>query len=221
MDHHIDHHFDEALQALRQQLVLMGSKGQSMLADAVTVLQSQDATLARQVEERDAAMDALEIAIDEQCLELLVRYQPAAGDLRFITRSLKIVTDLERVGDLATNIAKRAMEMAKAGGPPIDLTEMATVVQGMLRDSTDAFVTGDAEKAESVLRRDDGVDGLTKRHVKDLIDRSMVEPKEIWRIFPASSVARYLERVADHATNIAEQVIFMVKAKDVRHNRLR
>jgi len=221
MDRHIDHYFDEALLALRQQIVLMCSKGQSMVADAVAALRSQDPGLADQVIERDAAMDALEISIDEQSLELLVRYQPAASDLRFITRCLKIVTDLERVGDLAGNIAKRSMEMAEAGGPPIDLTEMAGVVQGMLKDSIDAFVTGDAEKAEAVLLRDDIVDDLTQRYVNDLIDRSMREPQDIGRIFPASSVARYLERVADHSTNIAEQVIFMVKATDVRHNRLR
>jgi phosphate transport system protein len=217
MDHHIDHHFDEALAALKQQIVIMCSKVQIMLADAVRALGTGDTRLADQIGESDHAINALEVAIDEQCLELLVRYQPAARDLRFITRGLKIVTDLERVGDLAVNIARRSIEITQAGGPPIDLTEMAAVVQGMLRDATEAFVTGDDAKALDVLRKDDIVDDLTRRFVNGFIDRAMQEPQQIGRIFPSASVVRYLERVADHSTNIAELAIFMVKGRDVRH----
>jgi phosphate transport system protein len=220
VEHHIDHHFDEALEALKQQIVIMCSKVQHMLADAVSALGSGDTRRARQIEERDHAINALEVAIDEQCLELLVRYQPAARDLRFITRGLKIVTDLERVGDLAVNIAHRSIEITEAGGPTIDLTEMATVVQGMLRDAIDAFVTGDAEQALHVLRQDDIVDGFTRRYVDGFIHEAMQEPRSIGRIFPSSSVVRYLERVADHSTNIAELAIFMVKGRDVRHGKL-
>lgn len=219
MDHHSDRHFDEALAALRQQIVLMCSQVQLMLADAVRALSTGDRALAEQVIERDSTANALEASIDEQCLELLVRYQPAAGDLRFITRGLKIVTDLERVGDLAANIAKRSIEITAAGGPAIDLTEMAAVVQGTLKDSIDAFVTGDDHKALEVLRKDDVIDNLTRRYVNDFIDRAMQEPQNIGRIFPSASVVRYLERVADHATNIAELVIFMVQGRDVRHRR--
>jgi phosphate transport system protein len=217
MEHHIDHHFDEALAALKQQIVIMCSKVQLMLADAVSALGSGDTRLAGQIGECDHAINALEVAIDEQCLELLVRYQPAARDLRFITRGLKIVTDLERVGDLAVNIAHRSIEITEAGGPPIDLTEMATVVQGMLRNSIEAFVNGDDVKALAVLRQDDLVDGLTRRFVNGFIEQAMQEPKSIGRIFPASSVVRYLERIADHSTNIAELAIFMAKGRDVRH----
>jgi phosphate transport system protein len=220
MEHHIDHHFDEALEGLKQQIVIMCSKVQLMLADAVRALGSSDTRLSSQIGERDHAINALEVAIDEQCLELLVRYQPAARDLRFITRGLKIVTDLERVGDLAVNIAERSIEINEAGGPSIDLTEMAGVVQGMLRDSIDAFVAGDDEKALHVLRQDDIVDGLTRRYVDEFIDAAMREPRNIGRIFPSSSVVRYLERVADHSTNIAELAIFMVKGRDVRHGKL-
>jgi phosphate transport system protein len=220
MEHHIDHHFDEALDALKQQIVIMCSKVQLMLADAVSALGSGDTRLASLIGERDHAINALEVSIDEQCLELLVRYQPAARDLRFITRGLKIVTDLERVGDLAVNIARRSIEITEAGGPEIDLTEMAGVVQGMLRDSIEAFVTGDDEKALQVLRQDDIVDGLTRRYVNEFIDAAIQEPRNIGRIFPSSSVVRYLERVADHSTNIAELAIFMVKGRDVRHGKL-
>jgi len=220
MDHHIDHHFDEALDGLRQQIVIMCSKVQLMIADAVSSLASGDTRLAGQMRERDRAIDALEVAIDEQCLELLVRYQPAARDLRFITRGLKIVTDLERVGDLAVNIASRSIEITQAGGPPIDLAELATVVQGMLKESIEAFVTGDDAKALEVLRKDDIADNLTRSYVNGFIERAMQEPENIARIFPSSSVVRYLERVADHSTNIAELAIFMAKGRDVRHRKL-
>lgn len=220
MHHHIDHHFDEALAALKQQIVIMCSKVQIMLADAVRALGTGDTRLAAQVGECDHAINALEVAIDEQCLELLVRYQPAARDLRFITRGLKIVTDLERIGDLAVNIGRRSIEITQAGGPPIDLTEMAAVAQQMLKDAIDAFVTGDDAKALEVLRKDDIVDDLTRRFVNSFIDRAMQEPQQIARIFPSASVVRYLERVADHSTNIAELAIFMVKGRDVRHGAL-
>lgn len=218
MDHHIDHHFDEALEALKQQIVIMCSKVQLILADAMSALGSGDLCIARQIDERDSAINALEVAIDEQCLELLARYQPAARDLRFITRGLKIVTDLERVGDLAVNIAHRAIEINEAGGLRVDLTEMADVVQGMLRNSIDAFVTGDDGKALEVLRQDDRVDEFTRRYVSTFINQAMEEPRSLGRLFPSSSVVRYLERIADHSTNIAEQAIFMVKGRDVRHH---
>lgn len=218
MEYHIDHHFDAALEALKQQIVIMCSKVQLMVSDAVDALGSGDTRLAAQISDRDNAINALEVAIDEQCLELLARYQPAARDLRFITRGLKIVTDLERVGDLAVNIAHRSIEITEAGGPTIDLTEMSGVVQGMLRNSIDAFVSGDDVKALEVLREDDRVDGLTRRYVKGFIDEAMQEPKNMGRIFPSSSVVRYLERIADHSTNIAELAIFMVKGRDVRHH---
>ncbi len=217
MDHHIDRHFDQALDALKQQIMIMCSKVEFMIADAIRCLAETDCRLATQMRERDRAIDALEVAIDEHCLELLVRYQPAARDLRFITRGLKIVTDLERVGDLAVNLSSRSIELREAGGPAIDLTELAAVVQGMLRDSIIAFVEGDAAKAMEVLRKDDMVDSLTRTYINGFIDRSRHEPEAIGRIFPSSSVVRYLERVADHSTNIAELAIFMVKGRDVRH----
>jgi phosphate transport system protein len=218
MDRHIDHHFDEALEALKRQIVLMGGNVERMIADCVKALAEGDVRLAGQVVDRDSAVNALEVAIDEQCIELLVRYQPAASDLRFITRGLKIVTDLERVGDLAVNFAKRVTEMAKEGGAPIDLTAMADVVQQMLKDSIDAFVDGDEAKARNVLREDDIVDELTEKYVNDLIERSIREPQNIRRIFPATSIVRYLERVADHSTNVAELAIFTAIGRDVRHN---
>ncbi len=219
MDRHTDRHYDEALDALKRQIVLMGSKVENMVTDSMRALASGNTRLAGQVVERDKAVNALEVAIDEHCIELLVRYQPAARDLRFITRGLKIVTDLERVGDLAVNIAERVMEITNSGGVPADLSDMARVVQEMLVDSIDAFVNWDDAKAEAVLRKDDVVDDFTKRYVNDFIHRLAREPENIGRIFPAASIVRYLERVADHSTNIAELAIFMVEGRDVRHGR--
>ncbi|MFA4875290.1 MAG: phosphate signaling complex protein PhoU [bacterium] len=219
MDRHIDHHFDEALEVLKQQIVLMGLKVEEMVADCMKALASRDEKLAMQVIERDRAVNALEVSIDEQCIELLARYQPAATDLRFITRGLKIVTDLERVGDLAVNTASRVLDIAKLGDAPIDLAQMSSIVQMMLKDSIDAFVNFNVAKAEGVLKNDDIVDDLTDCYVGELLDRAGKEPKNLNRLFPATSIVRYLERIADHSTNIAELAIFTAKGRDVRHSK--
>jgi phosphate transport system protein len=221
MESHIDRHFDEALEGLKQQIRLMALKVESMVADSIRALAQQEEALARQVFERDHPVNALEVSVDEQCLELLARYQPAAGDLRFITRGLKIATDLERVGDLAVNTSERVLDIirSKQGSPPIDLTAMVQVVQTMLKDSIDAFVTGNEALANSVLERDDVVDDLTESHVMNLIERLANEPQRVGNLFPLSSIVRYLERIADHSTNIAEQAIFMIRGLDVRHGK--
>ncbi len=219
MDHHIDHHYDEALTSLKQQILLMGSKVEVMVADCVRALKDKDKTLAAKIMESDRSVNALEVAIDEQCIELLARYQPAAGDLRFITRGLKIVTDLERIGDLAVNFAQRVKELVEEGAPPVDISKMAAIVQKMLKDSFSAFVEGDDKKAEGVFKHDDEVDEMTKKFVTELIDRVAKEPGLAKTAFPASSIIRYLERIADHATNIAELTIFMMRGRDVRHGR--
>ncbi|PIR16783.1 MAG: phosphate transport system regulatory protein PhoU [Deltaproteobacteria bacterium CG11_big_fil_rev_8_21_14_0_20_49_13] len=219
MNQHIDHHFDEALSSLKQQILLMGSKVEAMLSDCVRALKTKDTKLAARVVESDHAVNALEVAIDEQCIQLLARYQPAASDLRFITRGLKIVTDLERVGDLAVNASQRVTDILKNGEAPIDLTKMTLLVQNMLKESLDAFVEKDVIKAEEVLKSDDEVDDLTERYITELLNRSETEPKSIRILFPATSIVRYFERIADHSTNIAELAIFMVKGRDVRHGK--
>ncbi len=217
MDHHIDRHYDEALNSLKQQILLMGSKVEVMVSDCVRALKEKDTKLAERIMETDRAVNALEVAIDEQCIELLARYQPAASDLRFITRGLKIVTDLERIGDLAVNFAQRVKELVEQGAPPVDVTKMAEIVQKMLKDSFNAFVEGNAEKADGVFKHDDAVDEMTKKFVNELIERTASEPGLIKTAFPTTSIIRYLERIADHATNIAELAIFMIRGRDVRH----
>ncbi len=219
MDHHIDHHFDDALLQLKQQILMMGSRVEDMIADCMKALSTRDLKLTERVIESDHAVNALEVAIDEQCIELLARYQPAAVDLRFITRGLKIVTDLERVGDLAVNIASRIAEIINSGGAPIDVSDMSKIVQGMLIDSIDAFVGGDVVKAGKVLEDDDAVDNLTDKYVRELLDRATKEPENMRVIFPMTSIVRYLERVSDHSTNIAELAIFTAKGRDVRHSK--
>ncbi len=219
MNQHIDRYFDEALLTLKQQILLMGGKVEAMLADCMTALKKRDTKLASEIIEADHAVNALEVSIDEQCIHLLARYQPAAGDLRFITRGLKIVTDLERIGDLAVNSAQRIVDIVTHGEIPIDLSSMSVLVEGMLKDSLNAFVERDVSKAESVLTRDDQVDELTKKYVTVLLELASKDPKDIKTIFPATSIVRYLERISDHSTNIAELTIYMVKGRDVRHGK--
>ena len=219
MDHHIDHFFDEALASLKQQILLMGSKVEAIVADCILALKKGDSTLASKIIDADHSINALEISIDEQCIQLLARYQPAASDLRFLTRGLKIVTDLERIGDLAVNMAQSVVDILKHGKPPIDLTQISSEVQRMLKDGLDAFVEGDVVKAESVLTRDDTVDDLTAKYVEELLEKSEKEPQNIKVFFPLTSIIRYLERISDHSTNIAELTIFMVKGRDIRHGR--
>ncbi|HPQ80250.1 MAG TPA: phosphate signaling complex protein PhoU [bacterium] len=221
MNQHIDHHFDDELSALKSQILRMGNKVEAMVADCMKALGSRDAKLAEQIIEADRSVNALEVAIDEQCIELLARYQPAAGDLRFISRGIKIVTDLERVGDLAVNVASRVIDIARFGDSPIDLTQMSSIVLMMLRDSIEAFVNKDVAKAEGVLKNDDMVDDLTDCYVTELLERATKEPQNLNRLFPATSIVRYLERIADHSTNIAELAIFRAKGRDVRHTKPR
>ena len=219
MGQHIDHYFDEALASLKQQILLMGSKVEAMLADCILSLKQRDLGLAATVVESDHSVNALEVSIDEQCIQLLARYHPAAGDLRFITRGLKIVTDLERIGDLAVNMAQRITDILTQGTMPIDLTGMAGTVQQLLKQSLDAFVQGDVTMAEKVLQSDDMVDDLTAQFVIQLIEIAEKEPKNFKACFSTASIVKYLERISDHSTNIAELTIFMVKGRDVRHGK--
>lgn len=217
MEHHIDRHFDKALDSLKEQILRMGGKVEAMLADSIRALADRDSDLAKDMEERDKEIDGFEMAVDDHCLEILACYQPAGRDLRFVSRGLKIATDLERIGDLALNTANRVREILGEGAAPIDLREMSGIVQGMLRDALDAFVKTDVAKAEAMLSQDDAVDAMTERFVTELVDRSIREPQHLKRYFPAASIVRYLERIADHATNIAEITIFVAKGCDVRH----
>jgi phosphate transport system protein len=216
---HIDRHYDEELQELRHVVLEMGGVVEKQIADAMRALVERDEEFARLIIERDKMVNRLDVQIDDLCLRLLALHQPAARDLRLITTALKITTDLERTGDMAENIAERAIELAREPQlkPLIDLPRMATIAQDMLRQSLDAFVREDVDKALWVCHQDDSVDALTAQILRELLTFMMEDPHAISRALRLIFVSKYIERIADHATNIAEMVIFMVKGKSIRH----
>ncbi len=214
------HHFEEDLKTLKQRLLNMGALVEERVHLAVQALMERRADLAEQVVAGDRVVNELQIEIDDRCLKLLALQQPMASDLRFITCAMKINADLERIGDQAVNVAQNALRLLPH--PPlralIDVPRMAELAQAMTRDSLDAFVRKDAALARRVLRRDDEVDQLKDQVFRVLLTYMMADPGTIERALGLILVSRNLERIADHATNIAEDVIFLVEAKDVRHH---
>ncbi len=216
---HTDREFEAELAMLRERILLMAGRVEEMIALAMRALVEGDPDLARATIARDARVNHDEIEIDEKCLTLLARWQPMASDLRFITHASKMVTDLERMGDLAVNISERVLDLHEAGyeGPFVRIPRMAAIVQEMLHGAVDAFVAGDAERAEAVLARDDEVDALYHDIFLGLLGRMSAGTEPVTRCVSVQNIAKYLERIGDHATNLAEQVIFVVRGRDVRH----
>ena len=216
---HTDRVYEHELKTLRERLLRMAGRVEQMIADSVRSLVEQDVQLARRTIEADRLVDRAEVETDELCLVILAKRQPVASDLRFITLSLKMVTDLERIGDLAVNICERAIDLGRE--PPlkpwVDVPRMASIAQGMVRDAIDAFVAGDTDRAQSVVDRDDELDELYTRVFRELLSTMLHDGSKVERGIHAQSVAKWLERMGDHATNLAEQVVFMVKGKDIRH----
>ncbi|HXG03667.1 MAG TPA: phosphate signaling complex protein PhoU [Candidatus Binatia bacterium] len=212
-------HFHEELEALKQTLLAMGALVEDQIRLAMQALVERDEGLARRVIERDREVNAYDVGIDETCVELLALHQPAAGDLRFLTTAMKIVTDLERIGDQAVNIAQRALELSPEPPlkPYIDLPRMAARAQDMVRESLDAFVARDAALARAVCARDSEVDALKEQVFRELLTYMMADPTTIPRAIRLILISRFLERVADHATNIAEMVVYLVEGRMVRH----
>ena len=220
---HTDKAYEAELSQLREQLLEMGGLVEAAIAGSVRAVVERDASLAEQVKVKDRVVNRMEVAIDQACRRILALRQPAASDLRFITTSLKIVTDLERMGDLAVNIAERAADLAQAPAlrPLHDLVKLAELSQAQLKRALDAFVTGDAGEAEEVLRGDDHLDALYLKIFNELLGLMMEDPRSIRRATSLMFVAKHLERFGDHATNLAEMVIFMVRGTDVRHPKSR
>ena len=216
---HIIRQYDFELNDIREKLLEMGGKVEVMIANAMKSLVERDSDLAEETIAFDHHINHMEVLIDEKCLQVLARRQPAARDLRFLTLALKIVTDLERIGDQCRNIAKRALELNTEPPlkPYIDLPRMAVAAATMVREALDAFVKGDAELALKVCKDDAFVDGLNDQIQRELLVFMMSDPATISRAIKVNYIAKCLERVADHATNVAEMVIFMVKGKDIRH----
>jgi len=216
---HTDRQYETELRNLREQLLLMGAQVEEMITNSVKALVERDSALATRTIESDHQINRLEVDIDDMCLRILAKRQPVASDLRVLTIVLKMVTDLERIGDLGVNICERVVELNLEPPlkPYVDLPKMADVAQSMVRDALDAFVARDAERAEAVIDRDKTVDAYYAQIFRELLTYMMEDPRNIYRATRIQSIAKYLERVGDHATNLAEMVVFMVKGKDIRH----
>jgi phosphate transport system protein len=213
-------HFQEELEQLKARLLEMGGLAEEQVRLAVKGLVERDRDLIDRVLVSDEPLNALHIEIDSRCFTLLALFQPMAVDLRAIVAAVKINTDLERVGDLAINIAEAARQYATQLPVKnlIDIPRMATIAQAMLRDALDAFVRRDTDLARSVLNQDDGLDALKNQIFRELLTYMLQDPTTIEPSLDLILISRHLERIGDHATNVAEDVIFMVLGKDVRHH---
>ena len=212
-------HFDADLDGLRALLLRMGGLCEEMVQYAVKVVVEREEKHLSVVQERARLVNGLHIEIDELCLRLIALHQPAAGDLRLIAAALKINSDLERVGDHAVNIAETGVYLCKEPMTKLgDIPRMVEVAAGMLKDALDAFARGDVELAREVIRRDDEEDRLKSQTFNELVQLMQRDASVIQRGMDIILIARNLERIADHATNVAEDVIFMVLGKDIRHS---
>jgi phosphate transport system protein len=214
---------DKKMVKLKESLLFLGSAVESNLQRAVKAWRDNDQDLAQEVRQTDTEIDAFEINLEDDCLAILALQQPVAGDLRFIVTALKINIDLERIGDLAVNIAERAADLAQAPAlPPVhDLAKLAELSQGQLEKALDAFVTGDVESAQEVMAGDELLDAVYLKVFNELLTLMMEDPRSIRRATSLMFAAKHLERFGDHATNLAEMVVFMVRGTDVRHPRSR
>ena len=212
-------HFQQDLEVLKTRLLEMGGLAEERVRSAIEALVSRNADAVDRVLAGDGPINQLHIEIDDVCLKLIALHQPAAGDLRLIAAAIKINTDLERVGDLAINIAEAARRYMRH--PPvkqlIDIPRMALLAQTMLRDALDAYVNRDTALAQAVLNEDDKLDALKTQVFRELLTYMLQDPTTIEPALDLILVSRHLERIGDHATNVAEDVIFMVSARDVRH----
>ena len=212
-------HFHEELELVKEKTLKQGSLVETMVEQAVSSLVDRNSRLAEEVIASDQKVDALDVEIEEDCLRLLALHQPAAKDLRFITTAMKITTDLERMADQAVNICQRAIELNDEPQlkPYIDIPIMSQLSQKMMRDALDAFVRRDADLAREVIPADNKVDALKNQIFRELLTFMMEDPRTIPRAIRLILVSRHLERIADHATNIAEMVVFLVEGKSIRH----
>jgi phosphate transport system protein len=212
-------HFHDELSQVKARLLAMSGEAEAALGLAVEALLERDPERAERVTRNDRVIDAMEVEIEEHCINLLALQQPLARDLRTLTSALKIATDLERVGDHAVNIAQSAIRLAKTRpiAPEPELVEMARLTRAMLSDALEAFVRGDAQAARAVCQRDDKVDALHRSTFRILLTHMMEDPHTIGAGIELLLVSRNLERVADLATNIGEDVVFLVEGKSIKH----
>ena len=217
----MERHFDLELQELRKDILKMGAFAEEAIYKSVEALKNRDKGLAKSVVDSDSIVDKLELEIDEKCIDLIARYQPMAKDLRFITTGMKINSELERITDIAVDIAQRTLELIDKPllKPLVDIPKLAAVAQSMVKRAIDAFVKGDSDLAKKVMLSDPEADQLRDAIQKELIEDYMVKdgstaPRAVQLLL----ITRFLERICDHATNIAEDVIYMVEAQVVKHH---
>lgn len=211
--------FEKELTDLKGTVLKLGSMVEKAISDSIKSLVERNLKFAADVIDKDTQVNALDVEIDEECIRLIALRQPRAGDLRLITTAMKITTDLERIGDLAVDISERALELNEEPQmkPYIDIPRMAEIAQVMVRDALDAFVKRDSALARDVLVRDDLVDNLNWQVFNELLFFMTQDPKTVSRAVKITYVSKYIERIADHATNIAEMVIYLVEGKIIRH----
>jgi phosphate transport system protein len=217
---HTSREFERELRSLRDRLLAMGGRAEEQISRAVLALTRRDEALADQVIADDATIDEDEIGIDELAFLILARRQPVASDLRFVMLAVKVVTDLERIGDLAVNIAKRVRDLVRYPPSPMQdrLELLAQKVLAALQLALDGFVHADADRAERVMEGDRDIDALNMHVIADLVSGEGDDAQDMARSLALSSVSRYLERIGDHATNIAEMVVYFVRGRDIRHH---
>lgn len=216
---HTDREYEAELREVREKLLRMAGLVEEMIANATAAMAKGDLELARHTQQGDARVNSLELETDELCLLILAKRQPLASDLRTITLAMKMVTDLERIGDLAVNICERVVAIGSAPTPAIaqQLQTMSSIGQAMIRDAIDAFVARDGNKARAVLSRDQSVDDMYRTLTIEIQTAMMQEREFIDRGIHLQAIAKFLERIADHGTNLAEMVVFLVEGTDVRH----
>jgi phosphate transport system protein len=214
--------FDDELRTIKDQLLTLGSMVESAVNNSIRALVERDSNLANEVIKKDHLINKLDLEIDEECVRLIALRQPKASDLRLISTAMKITTDLERIGDLAVNIAERALELNEEPQlkPYIDIPRMAEIAQEMLRDSIDMFIAGCKELPEDFVKKEKDIDNLNVQVFNELLMYMIQDQNTITRATRISYISKYLERIADHATNIAEDVIYMCKGKRIRHTKI-
>jgi phosphate transport system protein len=217
----MERHFDESLKELKEDILKMGAYSEEAIYKSMKALQDRDKEMAKNVIAEDNRIDELELTIDEKCIDLIARYQPMAKDLRFITTGMKLNSELERIADIAVDIAQRVSEIVDKPllKPLVDMPRLAAIAQSMVKTAISSFINGDVEAAKKVLLTDSEADKLRNSIQKELVEEYMVKdgstsPRAVQLLL----IARFLERVCDHTTNIAEDVIYMVQAKVVRHH---
>jgi phosphate transport system protein len=219
MREHTSHEFETELESVRQKIFAMGRQVDEVLGLSGKALAASDVELCRQIVLGDQQTDSMELEIDHLCLEILARRQPVAGDLRLLTSGLKLVIDLERVGDMGVSIASRVLEVAQE--PPLipydDLLRMLTTAREMLTETLAALETADTARANRAIDKDEVVDAYYTQIFNDVLSRMRESPDNIFRATRVQAISKYIERIGDHAKNIAERVIFILTGEDIRH----